>query len=1078
MFMKTLLILFFPAMLLSQLPAKMIQYPDVSDQNICFTYGDDLWIVAKEGGLAKRLTTTPGRETKAKFSPDGKTIAFTANYDGNYDIYTMPIEGGVPKHITTHGMIEIVKGWTKDGKNIIFTSSAESGKQRWSQAYLVSKEGGLPTKMPIDKVEELDINKDGKTVAMTDKSRLFRNWKRYRGGTAPDIYLFDLKSLKSEKITQNDANNELPMWHEDLLYYLSDNGENKMANIWLYDKNKKEHSQITFFNDYEVKFPSIGKDDMVFEAGGQLYIMNLKTLKPTKVNLEVTGDFRNLMPETKNVKSFVENVNIAPDGNRIVVEARGEIFTVPKKEGITLNISQSNQSAERYPSWSPDGRYIAYWSDRTGEYQLIIKDIKDNTEKQIGNFKNGYRYHIYWSPDSKKVAFVDQEMNMMYADVEKNKVEKFDQEIGLFEWGLRGFKVSWSKDSRYIAYTNTNKNLNSYLVIYDTKEAKRHPVTSAFYNDRDPVFSEDGEYLYFATDRNFDPIYSDLDNTWIYPNSTKIAMIPLAKDGKNPIELKNDTVAITIVKEEKAKDEKEDKEKKEDVKETKIDFESIEQRVIILPVALGNGGTIASAADKLVFFRGARSGSDTRNGNIMYYDFKEDKEKTIIEGISGFQLSADGKAILVSQNETLGIIEVAENQTIKDPIDLSGLKMTIDPRVEWHQIFNDVWRFQRDFFYDKNMHGLDWEAIKKKYEPLVDYAASRYDLNIILGEVIGELNASHTYRGGGDSESVEYLSSGYLGVDWEVENGNYKIKKIITAAPWDTEVQSPLSSSELNVHEGDYLLSVNGENIGNNYDPNIALRGMANKTVELEISPTGKLNDARKILVKAMSDETRLRNLAWIEKNRAYVDQKSNGKIGYVYVPSTGTDGQEELVRMYNAQNNKEGLIIDERFNNGGQIPDRFVELLDRPTLAYFKVRQGKDWQWPPKGNDGPKAMLINGWSGSGGDAFPDYFRKRGLGPLIGTRTWGGLIGISGAPRLIDGGYVSVPTFRMYHPDGRWFEEGHGVDPDIEVDENPGMEAQGKDVQLDKAIEVIMQELKDNDKISKLKIPSPEDRSH
>ncbi len=1076
------LFLFLPFVLGAQLPAEMIQYPSISKDKICFTYGDDLWIVNKEGGTAHRLTTTAGRETTGIFSPDGKTIAFNANYDGGYDIYTIPVTGGTPFRVTTHGMAEFVKGWSKDGKELIFTSSMKSGKQRWSQAYTISKEGGLPTKLPMEKVSELDFHENGELIAMTDKSRLFRTWKRYRGGTAPDIYLFNTKTLTSENITNNIANDELPMWSGDILYYLSDQDKHKKFNIWKYDLNTKQHSQVTNFTNFDIRFPSMGDGEMVFEAGGELYKLNLTSQTSEKIDVHVLGDFTEIKPVRKNVKNYMQNIEVSADGNRVVVEARGELFSVPGKEGITRNLTNSSGTAERYPSWSPNGKFIAYWSDKTGEYELNIKDLTDGTVKQIGKEGPGFRYNLHWSPDNEKIVFVDQEMNIRIADIENNTITKVDQEISLFEGGLRGFSIDWSSDSRYFTYTNTHDNLNSIICVYDTKEAKKHVITSAFYNDANPVFSADDKFIYCTTDRVFEPVYSDFDNSWIYPNATKLGMIPLTKDIENPIEIKNDTVAI-VVKEDK-KDEKEDKEKEEDDKEeddqeegVKIDFDNIESRMVVLPVELGNTGGIAAAKDKLIYVKSPRSGSKGDKAKLMYYDFGSDEEKTIIEGVRGFEVSANKEKILVYQGGNWGIIDVGEGQKMEDPIDLSNLNMLINPREEWHQIFDDVWRFERDMFYDKEMHGVDWEAMKEKYKPLIDHAASRYDVNFVIGELIGEMNASHTYRGGGDSEYAKYVGVGYLGVDYKLTNGKYQIAKIIEGAAWDTEVKSPLKDIGNDINEGDYVLAVNGMPISESFDPNAALQGMAGKTVELTISKTGMESDAKTYLVKPLSDETRLRNLAWIEENRKYVDEKSGGRIGYIYVPSTGIGGQDELVRMFYAQHHKDGLIIDERFNNGGQIPDRFVELLNRPLLSYYKTRVGKDWAWPPKGHYGPKAMLINGWSGSGGDAFPDYFRKRGLGPLIGSRTWGGLIGISGSPRLIDGGGVTVPTFRMYHLDGTWFEEGHGVDPDIEVPENPGLEAQGKDVQLDKAIEHVLGELKEMDKKPKLKVPEAEDRS-
>ncbi|WP_024768571.1 S41 family peptidase [Aquimarina macrocephali] len=1061
-----------------QLPAKMIQYPDVSDSHICFTYADDLWIVNKQGGTAHRLTTKPGRETMGKFSPDGKTIAFNANYDGNHDIYTIPVTGGIPKRITTHGMSDNIKAWTKDGKFLIYTSRMESGKQRFSKAFKISVNGGLPVRIPISKVEELDLHVNGDLVAMTDKSRLSRNWKRYRGGMASDIYLFNLKTLTSENITNNDGNDELPMWNNDDLYYLSDKDSSKKFNIWKYSLQSKQHEQITFFKEFDIERPSIGKSEIVFEAGGTLYLLDVATKTTKEISISAIGDFTGLKPQVKKAEKYIHSVGIAPDGNRIIVGARGDIFSVPKKDGITKNLTRTSGIAERYPSWSPDGRYIAYWSDKTGEYELMVRNLKDNSEKQISKQGPGFRYQLFWSPDSKKLIFVDQEMHIRLANITNNTITKIDQEIQLFQGGLSGFSVSWSSDSKYITYANSHENGNQHIIIYDIDKKKKNIITSAFYDDGNPVFSVDNKYIYCTTNRTFDPVYSDYDNSWTYPNATKIGIIPLTKDAVHPIELKNDVVAIN--EGDKKKEDSKDKKKEEEeqkVKPIRIDFNGIESRMIILPVELGNTGGIKAAKGKVIFLKHPRTGSKDEKSVLKYYDFEEDEEKTILENVDDYKVSFDNNSILVFSEEKMGIIEVAKDQSLEDHIDTSKMEMTVNPKEEWRQIFADIWRLERDFFYDKNLHGLDWEAMKKKYEPLIEYAASRNDLNKITGALIAELNASHTYRGGGDVVSSSNKTTGYLGVDWEMHQGKYRIKKIITPAPWDTEVKSPLRKPGVLVEEGDYILRINGIELTEYADPYVALEGKANETIEITVSKTPDGKNSEQYLVQPIKSEARLRNLAWIEEMRKYVDEKSGGRIGYIYVPSTGIDGQEELVRMFYAQHHKDGLIIDERFNNGGQIPDRFVELLNRPLLSYYKVREGKDWAWPPRGHYGPKAMLINGWSGSGGDAFPDYFKKRKVGPLIGTRTWGGLIGISGAPELIDGGYVTVPTFRMYNPDGTWFAEGHGVEPDIHVPENPGKDAQGIDVQLDRAINEVLKTLKESDKNPKNKVPAAEDRS-
>ncbi len=1073
----TLVLLFFSfiySLLTAQINARLFQQPDVSDTHIAFSYGGDIWIVPKTGGTAAKLSSAKGNEAFPRFSPDGSQLAFSGNYDGNTDIYVIPTFGGVPTRVTHHGMNDRLLDWYPDGKNLLYASSMESGKQRFSQFYKISSQGSLPEKLPTAYGEFASLSPDGHKIAYTDRSRIFRTWKRYRGGTAADVWIFDLKTLDAENITDNIANDELPMWVGDKIYYLSDNGAEQRFNIWSYDLTTKAYKQITHFTDFDVHFPSAGKEDIVFEAGGSIHLLNLKTEQSKAVDIRVITDLVSIKPHKESVEKYVQNMGIAPDGNRAIIEARGEIFSLPAEKGIIKNLTRSSGIAERFPAWSPDGKYIAYWSDRSGEYELMIRNLTNEAkETQVTNLGPGFRYSLYWSPNSKKLAYVDQSMTIRVFDMDSKTVNKVEQDINLFEGGLRNWRCSWSSDSRWMAYPKSRGNNNSAIFLYNTDTKKITQVTQGFYSDHNPTFDPKGDYLYLTTNRSFNPVYSDFDNSWTYPNATQLAAIPLRKEVDSPISLKNDTVAIKIAeaagkeKEEKA-EEKESEEKTEDKEEEdkkneplEIDLDNFEQRLVILPPHAGNMGRLSAVEGKIIYQRFPNSGSNEEEGALMYYDLKKEESKTILKGVNNYVLSADGKKLLVRKGKKMGVIEVGEKQKLENTLALNKMEMTVNPREEWQQIFNDAWRFQRDYFYDNEMHGLDWNALRKQYGDLVQHCLNRNDLNFILGELIGELNASHTYRGGGDRETANQKAVGYLGVDWAKENDFFKVKKIIRGAAWDNEVRAPLDRPGVKIKEGDYILAVNGIALNEYSDPWAAFEGLADQTVEITYNSVPTWTDAKTALVKTLSTETRLRNLAWIEQNRKRVDEVSGGKIGYIYVPSTGIGGQNELVRQFYGQWNKEGLIIDERFNNGGQIPDRFIELLNRKPLAYWAVRDGKNWQWPPIGHFGSMAMLINGWAGSGGDAFPDYFKKAGLGPLIGGRTWGGLIGISGAPTLIDGGVVTVPTFRMYNPDGTWFKEGHGVDPDIEVKEDPTMLAKGIDTQLEKSIEEVLRQIKE-----------------
>lgn len=1068
-FLLLFALIFFPVINISaQVNARMLQYPDVSATHITFTYGGDIWIVAKEGGIAHKLTSAKGTELFARFSPDGKEIAFSGNYGGNVDVFVMPSLGGLPSRVTYHGMTDRLVDWYPDGRDLLFASSRESGKQRFNQFYRVSKAGGLPQKLSIPHAEFGVVSpKDENLIAYTPLTRAFRTWKRYLGGMAADIFIFNLVKNTAENISNNIANDEFPMWSGNKIYFLSDRGENKKYNIWSYDLASKQTKQVTNFDEFDIHFPSSGSNEIVFEAGGLLYLLDLTSEKYKQVNVSVVTDESTLMARNEIVDKLINNFSVSYNGNRTLFEARGDIFSVPTENGPIINLTQSPGVAERFPSYSPNGKYAAYFSDRTGEYELTIKDMENlSNEKTLTSLGEGFRYKLYWSPNNKALVFVDQTMTINIYDMDKNKVSKIDKCKWLFEGDLKNFSVSWSSDSRYVAYAKDLDGRTTALAIYDSKEEKVHQVTSGYYSDANPSFDPTGKYLFFLTNRSFKPVYSDFDNSFIYPNSTQVAAVTLSKDIVSPLAPKNDSSVVKKDEEKKNEDKKDEKknDKKDEpkIKEVKIDFDGFEERIVLLPATAGNYSSLSTITGKVIYHRMPNSGSGNNKKPVIFFDLDKREEKTIVDDADAFQVSADEKKILISNKNNFSIVDIAPDQKLDKKLPVNQMEMTVIPRDEWNQIFTDVWRLERDFFYDKNMHGLDWKAMKKQYGSLIENAVTRNDVNYIIGELIAELNASHTYRGGGDNEMPLVRQVGYLGIDWELKNNAYAVKRIIRGAAWDSEVRSPLLEPGIKVNEGNYILAVNGIDIDIKKDPSASFEGLAGKTIELTVNDKPNKDGSWNIIVKPIDDETRLRNLEWIESNRKRVDDATNGKIGYIYVPSTGIDGQDELVRQFAAQFSKDGLIIDERFNNGGQIPDRFVELLNRKPLSFYAVRDGNDWQWPPAANFGPKVMLINGWSGSGGDAFPDYFRKSGTGPLIGTRTWGGLIGISGAPGLIDGGSVTVPTFRMYDVDGTWFKEGHGVDPDINVVEDYGKLSQGVDVQLEKAIDEVSRLLKVN----------------
>lgn len=1069
-----------------QIDAGLFRYPDVSQNQIVFTYANDLWLVPKEGGNAVKLSSPPGVESFPKFSPDGTSIAFSANYDGNTDVYLIPVNGGVPLRLTYHGMTDRVVEWHPDGSKILFASGRESEKERFNQLYTISSTGSTTEKLPFAYGEFASYSPDGDQMAIVFRSEVFRTWKRYRGGDAADIYLYNLQDHSSQNISEMiNAGEELPMWTGNSIYFLSDNGPEQRMNLWQYDVTSKTRKQVTNFTDYDVHFPSLGPADIVLEAGGKLYLYQLANgqLKEVKVNL--VSDKATLKPSIETVEKYVQWLSIARDGNRALIQARGDIFSLPAENGFVKNLTQSPGSAERHPAWSPDGKSIAYWSDQSGEYELWIMDAEKNAApRKITNYGPGFRYSLSWSPDSKKIAFIDKAMNIKILEIASGVTTEVDKGLRMSHGALQAFTASWSPDSRWLTYARDLDNLHNAVFVFDYPNKKSTQITSGYYECYSPVFDSEGKYIYTFTNQSFSPYYSDLDNTFIYANTTKLAAISLKKSTPSLLVPKNDSVEIeknespASEKQNEKKGNKKSKDSKEETKPSvspvEIDFEGIEGRLIILPLKAGNYSRLSSTAGKIIYVNHPGTGDTNAKSAIKFYDIEKREEKTILDDANRYELSADGKKILASKSGAWAIVKAEENQKFEKPLRLAEMEMLIDPAKEWRQIFMDAWRFERDYFYDAAMHGVNWVQIKDRYLKLLDAAMTREDVNFVLGEMIAELNASHTYRGGGDEEQSPKKNVGYLGVNWEPEGEFYKIKKVVRAAPWDAEVRSPLDLPGVEIKEGSYILAVNGVPITTQFEPTAFFQGLGEKTVELTYNTTPGWTGAKTAIVETLSDEARLRHLAWIEANRKRVEDATNGEVGYIYVRSTGVDGQTELIRQFNAQWNKKALIIDERFNNGGQIPDRFIEMLNREPLAFWAVRDGKSWTWPPFAHFGPKVMLINGWSGSGGDAFPDYFRKRKLGPLIGTRTWGGLIGISGVPTLIDGGSITVPTFRMFNSDGTWFKEGHGVDPDIEVLEDLTSLSKGVDTQLERAIVEIKEALKTS--FAQPERPAPEVR--
>jgi tricorn protease len=1067
----------------AQIDARLFRYPDVSATQIAFVYGGDIWVVPKMGGTANRITSSAGEETFPRFSPDGKTLAFSAAYDGNTDVYTMPVNGGVPMRLTWYSGVDRVVDWHPDGKKVLFASARESGTPAYRQLYLVSTKGGLPEKLPIPYGELASYSPDGNNIAYVTKITEDYPFKRIRSGLASDVLVFDLKTRTAENITKSDATEGKPVWVNNKIYYISDVGAGKRRNIWVYDIGKGAKEQLTSFTDIDINHMSAGPDDVVFQAGGRLYLLNVNTNKYAEVRINVVTDISTVMPRTVNVGGNISNFEISPDGKRSVFEARGDLFSIPAENGVIINLTNTSGAWERYPAWSPNGKWLGYWSDQSGEYEIYLRDNAAGQAKKITNIGRGMGWSLTWSPDSKKMVFINDLQEIKLLTVDGASLETVDHTSDLsYGGGLQGFAVSWSPDSKWIAYSKGTANLNNALYLYSLEKKKVYQATFGYYNDFNPVFDPSGKYLFFATDRNFNPSYSNLDNTWIYPNSTQLAVATLYPSIPALLYAKNDDIKLDTTAASKPSAPSSDTTKKVTKPSTgstkKIEPEFLESRLEILPVTAGNIGGLFAADGKLVYMRFPNTGAAAGPPSLYLFDIDKREEKLLLDKATAYKSSADGKNILARTAPGFGIVKVNPDQKLDKLLGTSEIEMVLNPREEWKQMYNDTWRRYRDFFYDPGMQQVDWNGIRKEYEELLNDAITRWDVNNILQEMVSELSAGHTYVSGGDVEQAKNRTNGFLGIDWALENNTYKIKRIVHAAQWDNEVRSPLEASGVNVKEGDYILSVNGRTLDPKIDPYAMFEGLAGKAVALRINSNPTFEGSREVIIKTLQpqEEARLRHLEWIEGNRKKVEELSGGQLGYMYMPNTGTLGQTELMRQFYAQIDKQGFVIDERFNAGGQLGDRFIEMLNRPNIYNIAWRNADVTKWPQKGNNAPKVMLINGWAGSGGDAFPWAFQQLNLGPVVGERTRGILVGPATGHTLIDGGSITVPDARLYGADGKWFAEGYGIKPDIEVWDDPAQLAKGSDPQLARAVQEALKLVKEKPRVIYPR-PKFEDRS-
>lgn len=1055
--------------LFAQKEARMLRFPTVYGNQIVFTYAGDLYSVQKKGGLARKLTNDIGYEMFAKFSPDGKQIAFTAQYDGNTEVFVMPAEGGTPKRLTytatlgrddvadRMGPNNIVMAWTPDGKYIVYRSRKQTFNSFRGQLFKVSVEGGLSEEIPLNDGGFCSYSPDGKKLAFNYVFREFRTWKYYKGGMADDIRIFDFETKKVERICQNPNQDIFPMWAGDEIFYLSD--RDRIMNMFCYNTKTKETSKVTNFDKYDVKFPSIGGNQIAFENGGYVYVFDTKTKKAEKVDIIIADDNITGRTELKNASQNINSADISPDGKRVIFTARGDIFSVPAEKGITYNYSKTSGVHERDVAWSPDGKYIAFISDKSGEFEIYTQK-SDGSEPptQITDNADTYKFSLQWSPDSKKILWNDRKLRLRYVDVATKQVTLVTQTDNPI---IRQF--TWSPDGQWIAYCPISYGNMSKIYIYNVNTKEINQVTENWFSANSPAFSDDGKYLLYSSARSFDPIYNNIEWNVAYQDMEKIYMVTLQKSTPSPFALEND---IFTVQEPKADDSKKKKgkkgkndEEKPSTPVVKINFDGIFERVIELPIASSNYGNIYCFNDKVYYNYFERS---TRKNGMKMFDLKKKEEIDILDN-ARFGVTANRKKFLISQGGSWAVVDAPQGKlTIKDKMDLSNMKVQVDIKKEWMQIFDESWRQMRDFFYVENMHGLDWDMIKDKYRVLVPFVNHRNDLTYIIGEMIGELSAGHAYVGGGDRPHPEKVKLGLLGAKLSKDaSGYYKIDEILSGVSWDKSRRSPLKEVGVDVNKGDFILAVNGtptNSISNIYE---LLIDMADKEVELTINSSSSTSGSKKVLVKTIDDESELYYQKWIQSNIEKVDEATKGQVGYIHIRDMGPTGLKDFMSNFYGQLDKKALIIDDRGNGGGNVSPMLIERLRRKvTRSRMSRNSTKPGQVPMQMMLGPKVLLMNQYSASDGDLFPYSFKKHKLGKTIGVRTWGGVVGISGSLPFIDGGTLMRPEHASYSSEkSEWIIEGYGVEPEIEIENDPHKEYTGEDAQLNKAIEVILQEL-------------------
>lgn len=1052
---------------------RLLRFPAIYDNQIVFTYAGDLYTVNIEGGTARRLTSSQGYEMFARFSPDGSMIAFTGQYDGNTEVYIMPAEGGTPKRLTytatlgrddigdRMGPNNIVMGFTPDGKYVVYRSRKKTFNSFIGHLFKVPVNGGMSEQLPFATGSWCSFSNDGEKIALNKIFREFRTWKYYRGGMADDIWLHDFKTHKTGRITQTDAQDIMPMWKDNKIYFISD--RNRIMNLFAYDTITKKTSKLTNFAKYDIKFPSLGKTEIVFENGGYIYTYSFDEQKVKLIPIKILEDNSGSRTVLKDASKLSRDISISPDGVRLAISARGDVWSVPVESGITRNLTETSGVHERSVEWSPNGKYIAYISDKTGETEIFMCP-QDGSESEIQLTQNAetYKYNLKWSPDSKKIIWNDKMLRLRMIDVETKKITEIHKSM---IWEIGSF--NWSPCSRYICFDDSDTSRVSQIFVYDTKESETHAITTKWYDSYSPVFSDDGKYLFFVSNRDFNPIYSGTEWNHAYRDMSRIYFVTLNSEMLSPLAPVNNEVKVIENKKSKEKEEKEEE------KPIEIEFDNIEKRIDVLPIEAGNYWNI-HIVDNKVYYSMSKF---KHKASLKMYLLKKQEEKEL-GNYSTWALSADNKKMLIANASNYYVIDLPGGDIkLKEKVDLSAMKMWVNLKQEWEQIFTESWRQMRDFFYDPNMHGVDWVSIYDKYQPLVEHVNHRNDLNYIIGEMIGELNVGHAYVSGGDIEHPKKYKTGLFGAELsKADNGFFRIDKILQGENWVSKTRSPLLEPGMNISEGDYIISINGKLLTDVEDVYSLMLDKADKQVLIKVNSKPSEKGAREVVIIPIADESSLYYYNWVHNNIEKVNEATNGMVGYIHVPDMSVQGLNEFVKYYYPQLMKPALIIDDRGNGGGNVSPMLIERLKRELSMMGMSRNVPVADSKPQGmHFGPKVLLVNEYSASDGDLFPYQFKKHKLGKVIGTRTWGGVVGIRGSLPFIDGGSLNKPEFAHYDENG-WIIEGYGVEPDIVVENDLYKEFYGEDAQLNKAIEVVLYELEQFNK-QKPAIPDFPDKS-